>query len=218
MEPRLSWYTTRRGRERLERDRELIARVYPNLRFEEGDDGVVLGGSIDVVQECGESDRVSLELRFPATYPRSEPVTFETGKRFSRGDNHINQTDGSFCLWTPEESRWHASDPDALLRYLEHVVVYLDKQLVFEVTGKWPGEQRAHGEAGRDAAVSEIAGCDVHAARIGRQMAERGKGYIGRKAMCPCGSGITFEKCHRREGLRVASVLSGLPNRKAAKQ
>jgi hypothetical protein len=216
METRLTWHTTRKGRERLERDRERVADLYPNLHFRESGGVVLLAGSVNVVQECGESDRVSLELRFPLTYPRDEPMTFETARRFVRAsDNHVNGN-GSFCLWTPEESPWDSSDPDALLRYLEHLIVHLDKQLVYEVTGKWPGEQRAHGDAGREAAVCEIAQCDVHAARIGRRITESGRGYLGRKAMCPCGSGATFEKCHRGEGVRVAAVLARLSRRKGS--
>ncbi len=218
MEPRLIWHGTRTGRERLERDRELVAGIYPNLHFRVNVDTVLLAGSIDVVQDCGEGDRVWLELHFPAAYPGDEPTTFETAGRFARGgDNHIN-SDGSFCLWTPEESLWDPRDPDALLRYLEQLVVYIDKQLVFEVTRRWPGGQRPHGESGREAAICEIAKCDLHAAKIGRRIAESGKGYIGRKAACPCGSGAIFEKCHRGEGIRVASVLAGLPNGRGVKR
>jgi hypothetical protein len=212
VEPLLIWQKTKKGRERLQRDRERVAALYPGLQFQEEGDTVLLAGSLNVVQDCGESDLSSIAMRFPRTYPLHEPVTYETTRRFARGgDNHVN-ADGSFCLWTPEESQWDAQDPDALLRYLEHVIVYLDKQFVFEVTHVWPGQQRAHGDAGRDETICEITHCDLHAARIARLIVDAGRVVLGRKAACPCGSGDTFGKCHRVEAMRVKRILSVLNN------
>ncbi len=172
----------------------------------------MLVGNITVVQECGEKDVISLRVRFPSDYPHREPSTADMGRRFVRtGANHVNP-DGTFCLWTPEESRWDARDPVGLQRYLEYLTVYLDKQLVYEVTKTWPGQQRAHGDAGREEALRELAACDEQAARIARRIVEDGKGCIGRKAPCPCKSGLSFDKCHRREAIRTADVLRCLPN------
>ena len=212
MAAELRWHETRAGRERLGRDRALLARSYPGLRVRLADGHVVASGTITIVQASGERDVLPVELRFPGDYPRHEPIAADTGRRFARdGNNHVNQ-DGTFCLWTPEESPWDSHEPDALERFLEHLVVYLDKQLVYEVTKAWPGGQRAHGQEGRDDALREIAGSDDHSVRIGREIAARGNGAIGRKSPCPCGSGRAYEKCHRGEAIRVATVLNNLPN------
>jgi len=210
VEPRLTWNHTKKGRERLERERAMVARLFPGLEFGDAGDDVVLAGTIAVVQDSGERDVVAVELQFPPDYPRHEPLAKEAGNRFVRSDdNHINR-DGTFCLWTPEDSPWRGRDPNALERFLEHLVVYLDKQLVYEVTRTWPGAYRAHGEAGRDEALQEIAECDRHAAQLAHRIVTHGKGSIGRKARCPCGSDLDFDKCHRREAIRAASVLTEL--------
>lgn len=165
---------------------------------------------MSIVQiESGHVDKISVEITFPNDYPKYEPKVRETTGRFrADGKRHINGGDGSFCLWIPEESKWDRNDPDAIVTWFYEVVVFIDRQLTYEVVGSWTGPQRRHGDEGRADYLMEVTGCDEFTARQALKLSREGLGSIGRKAKCPCGSGKTWDKCHRRPTVLAMTRIS----------
>ncbi|MHB8152678.1 MAG: hypothetical protein ACYDGW_04665 [Vulcanimicrobiaceae bacterium] len=167
-------------------------------------------GDVRIVQEgSGHIDIVTVEIEFPLDYPERELKIRETGGRFARhSDRHIGSSEGYFCLWIPEESKWNPESADAIITWFYEVVVFIQRQLAYDVLGEWPGPQRRHGDEGRIDYLIEKAGCDTITAELAMKIHNDGHGAIGRKSSCPCGSGNTWEKCHRTAAAATASLLT----------
>lgn len=199
------WYARDDGA-RLSHDRALVARGYPelDLRVDAERRRVTLEGHV-VLKEAtsGIPTRLATRIEFPPDYPAREPVAFEVGGRFPRGgDRHINEDDGSCCLWLPPKSKWNSADPDALEDFLNEVASFFERQLVYEASGQWPGSQWDHGLAGYAEFVLEqldgsSAVLDVLATT----------GEPGPNARCPCGNGRKYKRCHSAAVARVEHAI-----------
>ncbi|HKU81101.1 MAG TPA: SEC-C metal-binding domain-containing protein [Candidatus Tumulicola sp.] len=182
----------------------------PGLRLVEQAGATLMTGSIRIVQEgSGHVDTVDVEIAFPRDYPSIEPKIRETGGRFEAdSDRHIGPKERYFCLWIPEESKWNPGDPDSILTWFYEVVVFIQRQLAYEVLGEWTGPERRHGDDGRIDYLMEKTGCDITTAQQAMTIYNGGQGAIGRKSLCPCGSGKSWEKCHRATVTATVSLLS----------
>ena len=192
------WFE-RDGDRRLRSDQACIAATFPDLMYhiDEAAGGVSLEGSITLLAECGVPTCIPVRVEFPGDYPTREPRVYDAAGRFPHEANRHFYPDGQCCLWLPPESRWDATDPEGLVRFLEEVAVFLDRQLVYEAEGKgtWPGAQRGHSGDGYVEFVQELLGGDqqllVVLAPIFAHHSD-----IGRNSRCPCGSGLKYKKCH----------------------
>ncbi len=143
---------------------------------------------------------VAVEIRLPRDYPSSEPLAYDAERRFRPApgkiieDRHIC-SNGQFCLWLPPNSRWSADDPQALLPFLDELSVFLDRQLIYDETGEWPGPHYDHGPRGYRQFIVEQLHCDVDLCLKLRPVIA-GELTVGRNEICPCGSGIKFKRCH----------------------
>jgi hypothetical protein len=184
---------------RLEHDRSILDRRYPGFVFSSSlkTRQLELIGTLRLVEETtGRPTDLQLRFVFPSSYPRHEPTVYEVGGRFPRvADRHINETDGSFCLWLAPLSRWDPLDQNALLVLLDRVSVFCEDQLTYEVVGRFPYGEWAHGEAGYAEYLFESLGRD---SRIMDAMAARPDvgAFPSRNASCLCGSRIKFKRCH----------------------
>lgn len=214
------WYERGRGA-RSEHDRALVARFYPGLEFRIDDvrQKAILEGTITLVEEdCGVRTRIASRIEFPATYPKSEPEAFETGGRFERIPKRHIDPNGKCCLWLPPRSPWDPEDQDALRRFLDELAVFFHRQLVFDVTGTWPGREWDHGDNGYLEYLLEELGGDPALLDALTRAVPLSSG--GRNAPCPCGSGRKYKRCHlnrvetlahRLGSLRLQRLLALLP-------
>jgi hypothetical protein len=157
-------------------------------------------GSLSLNSECGVSNEVAIEVRLPRNYPSSEPLAYDAERRFCPApgkpieDRHICPN-GQFCFWLPPKSPWSPDDPQALLTFLDELSVFLDRQLIYDVTGEWPGPFFDHGVDGyRQFIIEELQG-DVDLF-LKLQPVFAGELLVGRNDVCPCGSGTKFKRCH----------------------
>jgi ubiquitin-protein ligase len=197
-------------RQRIDADYQRLHELAPGLYLVEQAGRPLVRGAVRLFQpDSGHVDTISVEIAFPDDYPKREPKIRETAGRFKPdGKRHINSADGTFCLWIPEESKWDRKDADAILTWFNEVIVFLDRQLLYEVTCQWTGPQRRHGDEGRIDYVMEKTACDEFTARLALMIFRKGHGVIERDAKCPCASGKTWDKCHRRPAVLAMMVIS----------
>lgn len=143
--PAKPWYRRDNGA-RFAADTALIAENFSTLvfRIDEETELVFLEGPIAIRSDCGISTNIETRLIFPRNYPDVEPLAFDASKRFKPypgktiEDRHIYNT-GQCCLWLPPQTSWRSSDPYALRDFLDQLVIFFDRQLIYNDTGVWPG-------------------------------------------------------------------------------
>jgi len=202
-----TWYERGDGA-RFKRDDAIVRTCYPELewKIDQTTRLAALEGDISIAEPCGTKASVSTRVAFLFDYPKSEPLAFETGHRFVWDkEHHILPATGYCCLWLPPLSRWNPEDPDALRPFLDELVVFFDRQLVLEASGKqrWPGPSWAHGVFGYWDFVIEQLGSEKAADNF---IAGRA---IGRNEVCPCGSERKYKRCHLPEHEALARRIDG---------
>lgn len=186
------WYERNNGA-RFKLDDSIVRACCPELewRFDPGTRLARLEGAITLVEPCGVKTSVATRIEFSLAYPEREPVALETGHRFSWSqENHILPSNGICCLWLPPLSKWDHEDPEALRMFLDELVVFFDRQLVFEARGKWPGASWDHGVSGYWEFVIEELGSEAAADCFLLSRA------LTRNDFCPCKSGKKYKRCH----------------------
>lgn len=180
---------------------------YPGLAFRVDTAGerIHLEGDFIIEAECGVRTPIRIRVDFHASYPADEPTAYDaTGRFLPSLDRHILK-DGQFCLWLPPCSPWDRDDPYRLLRFLDEVTVFLERQLIYEATGEreWPGRQYAHGAAGyREFMLSTLDGNEQHLQSLFPVII--GTSRLSRNELCPCGSSRKYKRCHAEQ---VESII-----------
>jgi hypothetical protein len=146
-----SWFERNSGT-LLRQEQAMVNEHYPGLVFQADSAGLrmTLEGDFILEADCGVPTRIRIRIDFPSNYPASEPIAYDAVGHFPTGlDRHI-LSDGQFCLWLPPCSPWDKDDPRSLLRFLDEVTVFLERQLIYDATGgrEWPGPQYKHGKYG----------------------------------------------------------------------
>lgn len=159
---------------------------------------MLLEGDFVLRAECGIPTTIRIRIRFPSGYPLSEPTAYDSEAFFPRDvDRHILSS-GAFCLWLPPCSPWDEADPDvSLLRFLDEVTVFLERQLVYDATGgkQWPGPHYRHGKYGYlDFMLSILEGNKELLTALLPAILR--KISPGRNDVCPCGSQLKYKRCH----------------------
>lgn len=194
------WFE-RDGGAALRKEQALVEHNYPCLIFAADPvmAGMQLMGTITLLSDCGVKTPLSVRIEFPADYPLSEPDAYDEGKHFPEDvDRHIVQG-GRFCLWLPPCSPWNPEDPNRLLRFLDEVAVFLERQLVYDATGQreWPGPQQKHGRAGYENFMVELLGGNEADLKALLPLI-LGRSPTGRNDLCPCRSERKYKHCHER--------------------
>jgi len=178
-------------------ERVLVEEHYPDLAFRvEPDSGVMcLTGNFTLRADCGVSTEILVRIVFPIDYPDSEPVAYDAVGRFPLSDDRHIVAGGRFCLWLPPCSRWYKDDPKRLVRFLDEVTVFLERQLVYDVTGVWPGAQYKHGAEGYEEFMLSVLGGREDYLRIFVPVIS-GQEHPRRNSLCLCASGKKYKRCH----------------------
>lgn len=195
----------------LRAEEALVKELYPHLRFRlDTDAGTMnLEGDFVLQTDCGVSTSIAVRVEFPHGYPDAEPVAFDAAGRFPASvDRHIIKN-GQFCLWLPPCSPWDKEDPNHLIRFLDEVTVFLERQMIFDVTGIWPGDQYKHGVAGyEEFMLARLNGNPSHFASLFPVIL--GRISLGRNELCPCGSQKKYKRCHADA---VAGIVAQIGHR-----
>jgi hypothetical protein len=188
---------SKRRERRLQGDAALVAEHYPGLTLERTDAGDAFVGKIVIGSASGIATPIDVRIELPPRYPDIEPIAIDAASRFPHNaDAHI-YPDGSCCLWLPWESPWNPRRPDGIVTFIDHVVQFFYKQLIFEANGhtRWPGEARGHGAVGFKEFVSEALAIEASALRRFLPLLvdwPRADKY----QPCPCESGKKVRWCH----------------------
>jgi SEC-C motif len=137
------------------------------------------------------------------------PKVWETGGQIPRiPDLHINQTDGSACLYVPAEFALQHPAPCSVVEFLEGPVwnFFLGQAWVANGMG-WPFGARAHGEAGIREFCAEVFGVSTDAS-ITAYVELLARGMLKGHWPCPCGSGRKLRHCHQSQMARLKGCLS----------
>jgi SEC-C motif len=195
-----SWFERSEGLLLLLQQQLLVKAHYPGLTFQADSESgrMLLEGDFVLKADCGIPTTIRIRIRFPSNYPSSEPTAYDAGAFFPTDvDRHILST-GAFCLWLPPCSPWDETDPNgSLLRFLDEVTVFLERQLVYDATGgkQWPGPQYRHGKYGYlDFMLSILDGNEELLNVL--LPAILGKMSPGRNDVCPCGGPLKYKRCH----------------------
>jgi hypothetical protein len=187
----------------------LVKEFYPRLCFRlDADAGKMnLEGDFVLRTDCGVSTSIAIRVEFPRDYPDSEPIAFDAAGRFpALVDRHIIK-DGQFCLWLPPCSAWNKDDPNRLIRFLDEVTVFLERQMIFDVTGVWPGDQYKHGADGyEEFMLARLNGNPSHFASLFPVIL--GRMRPGRNELCPCGSQKKYKRCHADAIANIVAQIS----------
>jgi hypothetical protein len=163
---------------------------------EYGDTGLILGGTFDIRIEGGTDPSVS---QLPALYV--DGIAHDP-------DRHFNQPGFSACLCSPLEYGNYLLPDFDLRKFLEQLVIpFLYGQLFFDLHGRWPWPDYAHGATGlleaysRNNDPSKAAVCAKQLARDwdtwpSIKTALTQKERISRNMQCFCGKDNKIGQCH----------------------
>jgi hypothetical protein len=146
----LSLTPDERRRERWEADRRILGHRMPAVSHLVliGTDMALAEGIVEVDAGAGRFEPVHIEMLFSAQYPDEPPSVRERGRRWTPNpDRHI-QFGGEFCLGLPGVDLPMTTTPEDFDHFLGQVLVFLHDQFIFDATGKWPGADWEHYEAG----------------------------------------------------------------------
>jgi hypothetical protein len=201
------WYETAKGQSRLACDESLVATHYPTLAWHKNEDTgeLSLEGIFVYDTQSGIRDEIKICVVFPAFYPEQEPRAYEAGNRFLHTlERHFYEDsyrEGRCCLWLPPNSKWNADDSESLLVFLDELVMFFDRELIFDATGKWPGPQYDHGYNGYTEWIMEVLGGDQQVlAKLSPLLSSSMK--VSRNELCPCGR-TKYKRCHLHSVERI---------------
>jgi hypothetical protein len=200
----------------LQADAVLLAEHYPGLRLERTDAGDAFVGKIVIGSASGITTPIDVRIGLPARYPDTEPVAIDAASRFPRSaDAHIH-SDGSCCLWLPWESPWNPRSADGIVTFVDHVVEFFYKQLIFEANShkRWPGRARGHGTAGYKEFVCEALAIEAPVL-TGFLPALADWSQADKYQPCPCRSGKKMRWCH---GPSVVALLGRVRRERVERQ
>ena len=202
-----------KGRARLERDLRSIQGFASGLalRVDESNLAVLEGPlTIDLGHDAFRAVRV--RVVFPLDYPGREPLVFDADKQFKAlpgkplADRHLGK-DGWCCL--DLVSPWNGADQEAFANFMRNVVTFFDRQFVYDVLGRWPGSAWAHDHAAWPQYIREELAEDPNLVAAVERAIVRGEPLPSRKSPCPCGSNLSFLKCHRA---KIKQVIGAVPS------
>jgi hypothetical protein len=191
-----AWYKT--NADRLEQDKALLREAYPTLAFfvDEVVQRVWIEGMLLLRADCGITEEIHIRIDYPDEYPRRLPTAGDPARRFERSpDSHVNR-DGSFCLTFPLDQEFDLQSAELIVDFVDAVALFVERLLIYEVTGRWPGPAWGHGVAAwRECVERELGTTDSES--IARLLELAGAASsLSRNAECPCGSGRKYKHCH----------------------
>ncbi len=182
--------------ELVEQIRRDLAANYPTLHLFIERRVAQIRGSFPVVGEHGKIlDRFQVTIWLPPAFPRTLPITWETGGRIPwTAERHVVE-DGAACVLLPDE-RWKVFPLGApFIDYLKGPLhSYFLGQLLVEAGGKWPYGEWGHAAAGVLEFYYEALGVRTPKSVL-RYLAFLKRPKLKPHRRCPCGSTRQIGEC-----------------------
>jgi hypothetical protein len=195
------------GIKRFKEEAQHISEEFPFLNLVYVDNLPCLKGIITLFDEKGEVvDEYEILIKAIAEYPNKFPKIFELGGKIPHNiDWHI-YSDGSCCIASPPEERLACVEKYTLVEFIKkHVLPYFFNQTFRRENGYFLKE-RSHGDKGWVEFFFETLKTNNIKNVITALEFILSKKNIDRTALCFCGSGEKFRKCHR-ESFKVLKKL-----------
>jgi len=181
----------------VEQIRRDLAANYPTLHLSLEGRWAEVRGTFPVLGEGGRVlDRFQIRIILAPDFPRSLPITFETGGRIPwTAARHVVEHSGAACVLLPDE-RWKIFPVGApLLDYLRGPLhSYFLGQLVVEAGGKWPYGEWGHAADGILEFYYDTLGVRTPEAVL-RYLAALKRPKLKPHKACPCGSTRHMADC-----------------------
>ncbi|WP_113651990.1 SEC-C domain-containing protein [Pedobacter namyangjuensis] len=153
-------------------------------------------------------DSYSIAILATDGFPRDFPLVFETGNKIPKNyDWHVYETDGHCCIKTIPEEMLACKKGITLNSFIEtEIKPYLFNQTFRRVNGYFY-QERSHGLTGWIEYFKEVfKTANPKTIVDGLKFVSKNE-KPNRSALCFCGSGIKYRKCHR-EAYENLSKLS----------
>lgn len=184
---------------------------------------IVIGNLNHTLERSGKIENFRVRLVYPDEFPRRIQSVFDHDKRFNIGaDGHLIR-DYQLCLTLPERKEFSLGSDRLTEEVLGATLVWFDKRLIYERSGKWPGPAERHGALAKIDLILERAGLKENppvwewTLKLYDSLLKDGRYQtLDVYAPCPCESGGKLKFCHG-EQLRLLFkllkelALSGTP-------
>jgi|SRR6478736_366952 len=169
----------------------------PTLHLGVGQRRRVIGGVYNVQHDGTFLAGFQIEIWLDRTDALGLPTVKEVGGRIPRlADRHVNELDGSACLYLPEDLAVCHSAPFNIVSFLDGPVrSYFLGQAGVELGVPFPLGEWGHGTDGLREMVRTLIGFDDVKVCI-RFLELLGGKVIKTHWLCPCGSGGQLLRCH----------------------
>lgn len=170
---------------------------YPNLYAFTNQKGFIeVAGIFPLLGANGEElDRYTISIILPKEFPRELPIVYEVGGRIpNKAEFHVN-TDGSACVFIPDD-RWRCFPVDgSLIEFLDGPLYnFFLSQTYYSEHGKWPFGEWSHGKEGLREYYQWLIGAN-DLLTIGRFLHLLTKNNLKKHYACACGSGKVVKQC-----------------------
>jgi hypothetical protein len=151
-------------------------------------------------EETGRKQSLRIRMEYPPLYPWEIPSVFDDEKIFTPSADGHQFPNYSLCLTFPHNEEFTLGSEELSTEVLGASLIWVDKRFIFARTGQWPGEAEKHGWA---LPLCRLLRGEVR--KCGNPWLNAWTEWIiaqliapNPTAKCPCQSGITFQRCHRR--------------------
>lgn len=164
---------------------------------------IIIGTLNYRLERSGKIENFRVGLTYPGDFPRRIQLVFDHEKRFKIGaDGHLIR-DHQLCLTLPERKEFSLGSDRLTEEVIGATLVWFDKRLIYERTGKWPGPAEKHGTQAKIDLILEKAGLQESQSvktwvdQIYNSALQDGR-YMSLDVYgpCPCGSGKALKFCH----------------------
>jgi hypothetical protein len=157
--------------------------------------GAEAKGVVELECPDGTLEEIRVRIVFPPDHPAVGPVAFDAAKRWTPAlERHI-LGDHSFCLYLEGVQAPDVATTAGLAGWLRDLVLFLQQQLIFDATGRFPGPEWAHGRAAYAQHLIDLLD-DVPLERRHTFLDAVWDGKAERNWPCPCGSTRKVKRCH----------------------
>lgn len=174
-----------------------LAASFPTLHLSLEGRCAEVRGTFPVLGEAGRVlARFQIRILLPPDFPRSLPITFETGGRIPwTAARHVVEHSGAACVLLPDE-RWRIFPVGApFVDYLRGPLhSYFLGQLVVEAGGKWPYGEWGHAAEGILEFYYETLGVRTPQ-EVLRYLGALKRPKLKPHKPCPCGSSRQLAAC-----------------------
>lgn len=180
----------------------------PTLRLGVGQRERVISGVYNVQHDGTFLAGFQIEIWLDRTDVLGLPTVMEVGGRIPRiADRHVNEQDGSACLYLPEDLAVRCREPFDLVSFLEGPVrSYFLGQAGVELGVPFPLGEWGHGADGLREMVQSLIGLDDVEVCM-RFLELLGSKVIKTHWQCPCRSGSELRRCHIEVVLSLRSRM-----------